>query len=79
MRIHTLFITLAATLFATAASSPVPETGSAVVERDIAKRDFGPITIYTPPANYTNERTLYARSLMLKDVSESRELTELTD
>lgn len=32
----------------------------------LAKRDFGPVTIYTPPSTYTNERTLYGRQLMLK-------------
>ncbi|PWY97774.1 Oligoxyloglucan reducing end-specific cellobiohydrolase [Testicularia cyperi] len=31
----------------------------------LQKRDFGPVTIFTPPSTYTNERTLYARSLML--------------
>ncbi|KAI9361264.1 hypothetical protein DFJ73DRAFT_814595 [Zopfochytrium polystomum] len=31
----------------------------------LARRDFGPFTIYTPPSNYTADRTLYARSLML--------------
>lgn len=37
----------------------------------LQKRDFGPVTIYTPPSNYTSDRSLYARSLMLtvNDVS----------
>jgi hypothetical protein len=33
------------------------------------KRDFGPNTIYTPPSSYTNQKVLYARSLLLNDVS----------
>jgi hypothetical protein len=38
---------------------------------NLAKRDFGPVTIFTPPSTYTNERTLYGRQLELKvgDVS----------
>lgn len=37
----------------------------------LQKRDFGPVTIYTPPSNYTSDRSLYARSVMLtvNDVS----------
>lgn len=37
----------------------------------LQKRDFGPVTVYTPPSNYTSDRSLYARSLMLtvNDVS----------
>ncbi|GAC98485.1 glycoside hydrolase [Pseudozyma hubeiensis SY62] len=31
----------------------------------LQKRDFGPVTIYTPPSNYTSDRSLYARTLML--------------
>ncbi|KAI8809306.1 Sialidase [Cladochytrium replicatum] len=31
----------------------------------LAKRDLGPVTVFTPPSNYTSDRTLYARSLML--------------
>lgn len=27
---------------------------------------MGPITIYTPPSDYTNERTLYARAIQLE-------------
>lgn len=40
----------------------------------LQKRDFGPVTIYTPPSNYTSDRSLYARSLMLtvNDVSGGR-------
>jgi hypothetical protein len=41
----------------------------AVVASPLAKRDFGPVTLFTPPSTYANERTLYARSLLLKDGS----------
>jgi hypothetical protein len=27
---------------------------------------MGPVTIYTPPSDYTNERTLYARAIQLE-------------
>lgn len=39
--------------------------------KPLEKRDFGPVTIFTPPSNYVNEKTLYARQLMLPDVSAS--------
>lgn len=35
----------------------------------LAKRDFGPQTVFSPPSNYNVPRTLYARSLLLADVS----------
>ncbi len=37
----------------------------------LQKRDFGPVTVYTPGSNYTSDRSLYGRSLMLtvNDVS----------
>ena len=35
----------------------------------LAKRDFGPVTLFTPPSTYTNERTLYGRQVMLKTQS----------
>ena len=37
----------------------------------LQKRDLGPVTIYTPGRNYTSDRSLYARTLMLtaNDVS----------
>jgi hypothetical protein len=57
MLLRTLCLALASTLFATSVASPVE------------KRDFGPVTLFTPPSTYANERTLYARSLMLKDGS----------
>lgn len=31
----------------------------------VSKTDFGPVVIFDPPANYTAQRTLYARSLVL--------------
>jgi hypothetical protein len=31
----------------------------------VSKTDFGPVVIFDPPANYTAQRTLYARSLLL--------------
>jgi hypothetical protein len=31
----------------------------------VSKTDFGPVVIFDPPTNYTAQRTLYARSLLL--------------
>ncbi len=51
--------------------------------KPVEKRDFGPVTIFTPPSNYVNEKTLYARQLMLPDViasynpPEDSQLTQL--
>lgn len=44
---------------------------SLVAAFPLQKRDFGPVTIYTPPSNYTSDRSLYARTLRLtvNDVS----------
>ena len=55
MLFQTFLFTLLSTLWATCSASP------------LAKKDFGPVTLFTPPSTYANERTLYARSLMLKD------------
>ena len=44
----------------------------AAVASPLAKRDFGPVTIFDPPAEYNIPRTLYARGLRLNDVSHVR-------
>lgn len=49
---------LAAALFLLATISASP----------LAKRDFGPQTIFSPPSAYNVPRTLYGRSLLLNDV-----------
>ncbi|PWN94987.1 glycoside hydrolase family 93 protein [Tilletiopsis washingtonensis] len=59
-----VFVALAF-LAATCLGSP---TVAGLADRNgVSKRDFGPVTIYTPPSNYQRERSLYARHVMLND------------
>ena len=67
MLFSSLFTALVSlTAFSSVSASPID------TERSLVKKDFGPNTIFTPPSTYSNERTLYGRSVLLNDVSGSR-------
>ena len=66
MRFSSIFTALISlTAFTAVKASPIDNDKRSILE----KKDFGPNTIFTPPANYSAVKTLYGRSALLTDNS----------